>query len=71
MSWDAEEYNLIGSTEYVEQNDEFLRKNALAYINLDTAVTGNEFHAAGNPVFKKLLLEILARTEDPKLSPLY
>ncbi|KAK4176140.1 putative glutamate carboxypeptidase 2 [Triangularia setosa] len=65
MSWDAEEYNLIGSTEYVEQNDDLLRKNALAYINLDTAVTGNEFHAAGNPVFKKLLLEVLARTGDP------
>ncbi|KAK4663317.1 hypothetical protein QC763_607540 [Podospora pseudopauciseta] len=64
MSWDAEEYNLIGSTEYVEQNDDFLRENALAYINLDTAVTGGEFHAAGNPVFKKLLLEVLARTTD-------
>ncbi|KAK4213448.1 hypothetical protein QBC37DRAFT_171724 [Rhypophila decipiens] len=65
MSWDAEEYNLIGSTEYVEQNDELLKKNAFAYINLDTAVTGDSFHAAGSPVFKQLLLQVLNRVGDP------
>ncbi|KAM7195752.1 hypothetical protein V8F20_007322 [Naviculisporaceae sp. PSN 640] len=65
MSWDAEEYNLIGSTEYVEQNDDLLKKNGLAYINLDTAVTGDEFHAAGSPVFKQLLLAVLNRVGDP------
>ncbi|KAK3294437.1 uncharacterized protein B0H64DRAFT_188009 [Chaetomium fimeti] len=64
-SWDAEEYNLIGSTEYVEQNDEALRRDALAYINLDKAVSGDTFHAAGSPVFRKLLLQILNRVADP------
>ncbi|KAK4150059.1 hypothetical protein C8A00DRAFT_46457 [Chaetomidium leptoderma] len=65
VSWDAEEYNLIGSTEYVEQNDDALRRDALAYINLDTAVSGDTFRAAGSPVFRKLLLQILNRVSDP------
>ncbi|KAK0637024.1 hypothetical protein B0T17DRAFT_97007 [Bombardia bombarda] len=68
MSWDAEEYNLIGSTEYVEQNDDLLRRNALAYINLDTAVTGDAFHAAGSPVFRKVLLQVLNRVSDPNFN---
>ena len=65
MSWDAEEYNLIGSTEYVENNLDRLQADGLAYINLDTAVTGNQFHAAGSPVFRKLLLQVLKRVGDP------
>jgi len=66
MSWDAEEYNLIGSTEYVEENEDLLKQDALAYINLDTAITGDAFHAAGSPVFKSLLLQVLNRIDDPK-----
>lgn len=65
MSWDGAEYNLIGSTEYVELNEEDLRENAYAYINLDRAVMGSEFHASGSPVFNKLLLRILDRLWDP------
>ncbi|KAK3400331.1 hypothetical protein B0T20DRAFT_182318 [Sordaria brevicollis] len=65
MSWDAEEYNLIGSTEFVEQNEDMLRMDALAYINLDTAVTGNTLHVAGSPVFKGLVLDILRQVTDP------
>ncbi|KAM5354397.1 hypothetical protein ACJ41O_001046 [Fusarium nematophilum] len=65
MSWDAEEYNLIGSTEYVENNLDQLRDNAFVYINLDTAVAGNVFHASGSPVFNKPLLHALARVADP------
>ncbi|KAI4593813.1 hypothetical protein KJ359_008854 [Pestalotiopsis sp. 9143b] len=65
MSWDAEEYNLIGSTEFVENNLEYLRKNAFAYINIDTAVSGTDFHAAASPVFNKLLYSVLERVYDP------
>jgi hypothetical protein len=64
MSWDAEEYNLIGSTEYVENNLDALRDNAFAYINLDSAVIGREFHAAGSPVFQTSLLHALGRVDD-------
>ncbi|KAI2616518.1 Zn-dependent exopeptidase [Hypoxylon sp. NC1633] len=65
MSWDAEEYNLIGSTEYVENNMEALQKNAFAYINLDAAVAGREFHAAASPMFRKVLYKVLDRVVDP------
>lgn len=64
-SWDAEEYNLIGSTEYVEANMDKLRTDAFAYLNVDVAVGGQEFHAAGSPVFRKALLRVLDRTSDP------
>jgi hypothetical protein len=64
-SWDGEAYNLIGSTEYVEQYEDELRQDALAYINLDRAVAGDTFHAAGSPVFRKLLLQVLNRVSDP------
>ncbi|CAG9977651.1 unnamed protein product [Clonostachys byssicola] len=66
MSWDAEEYNLIGSTEFVENNLDTLRNDAYAYINLDTAVAGDDFHASGSPVFEQTLLRALNRIADPK-----
>ncbi|TDZ29897.1 putative glutamate carboxypeptidase [Colletotrichum spinosum] len=68
MSWDAEEYNMIGSTEYVEHNEDLLRKNAFAYINLDSAVSGTEFHAAGSPVFRQPVIRALNRVFDEQLN---
>lgn len=65
MSWDAEEYNLIGSTEYVEKNLDLLRENAYAYINLDDAITGTDFRAAGSPVLERALLRALERVTNP------
>lgn len=65
MSWDAEEYNLIGSTEFVENNLEGLRKDGYVYINIDTPIVGDEFHAAGSPVFEKILYRIIDRVYDP------
>lgn len=64
-SWDGEEYNLIGSTEYVEDNMKMLRSDGYAYLNVDVAVAGEEFHAAASPVFGKSLLHALDRTTDP------
>jgi Zn-dependent M28 family amino/carboxypeptidase len=63
-SWDGEEYNLIGSTEYVEGNIDRLRRDAFAYLNVDVAVAGQDFRAAGSPVFRKALLRVLDRTSD-------
>ncbi|POS84358.1 hypothetical protein EPUL_003816, partial [Erysiphe pulchra] len=64
-SWDAEEYNLIGSTEWVEDNMENLRRNAYAYLNVGSAVTGSDFRVSGSPVFTKSVIEVLKRTSDP------
>ncbi|KAF2111743.1 hypothetical protein BDV96DRAFT_581692 [Lophiotrema nucula] len=65
-SWDAEEYNLIGSTEHVEANIESLRSNAIAYINLDTGVTGDKLWADGSPIFQHAWTRVLDRLEDPQ-----
>lgn len=65
-SWDGEEYNLIGSTEYVEDRLDTLRANAYAYLNVDVAVSGSEFRARGSPVFKKSLMRVLDRVTDEK-----
>lgn len=67
-SWDGEEYNLIGSTEHVEGRIEELKQEAIAYINVDVAVSGFDFHAAGSPILERSLKSALARIADPGTS---
>lgn len=64
-SWDGEEYNLIGSTEYVENRETLLREDGIAYINVDVGVTGIDFHAAASPLYERPLLHVLDRVGDP------
>ena len=42
-SWGAEEYGLIGSYEWVEQHAKVLSQRAVAYLNVDIAVSGTLF----------------------------
>lgn len=62
---DGEEYNLIGSTEHVEARMDELRRNGLAYLNVDVAVTGSDFKAAASPILQTALLRVLERVADP------
>ncbi|XP_058490276.1 N-acetylated-alpha-linked acidic dipeptidase 2 isoform X2 [Solea solea] len=39
-SWDAEEFGLLGSTEWAEDNAKVLQERAVAYINADSAIEG-------------------------------
>jgi Peptidase family M28/PA domain/Transferrin receptor-like dimerisation domain len=64
-SWDGEEYNLIGSTEHVENRQDELRRDGFAYLNVDVGVTGTEFWAAASPLYERALLRVLDRTSDP------
>lgn len=64
-SWDGEEYNLIGSTEHVENRLDELRLDGFAYINVDVAVSGSDFWAAASPLYERALLRVLDRTSDP------
>src|SRR5579871_5914957 len=43
-SWDGEEIGLTGSTEWGEQFADDLSKKAVAYINVDEATSGPDFH---------------------------
>uniref|UniRef100_A0A8D1ESU1 Aminopeptidase NAALADL1 n=1 Tax=Sus scrofa TaxID=9823 RepID=A0A8D1ESU1_PIG len=40
-SWDAEEFGLLGSTEWAEENVKTLQERGVAYINSDSSVEGN------------------------------
>ncbi len=47
-AWGAEEFGIIGSTEWVESRAEQLTRNAVAYINLDMAAMGPQFGASAS-----------------------
>ncbi|MBI5364055.1 MAG: M28 family peptidase [Planctomycetes bacterium] len=45
--WDAEEFGLVGSTEWGEANADRARALCLAYLNADVGVSGTRFSGAG------------------------
>jgi N-acetylated-alpha-linked acidic dipeptidase len=55
--WDGEEYGLLGSTEFAEQMRSDLRRNAIAYINMDI-VGGREFSAGAVPSLDQLIKDV-------------
>jgi N-acetylated-alpha-linked acidic dipeptidase len=65
-SWDAEEYGLIGSTEWAEDNADELRQKAVAYLNVDVAVSGPNFGASAVPSLWRLLRAATRDVKDPK-----
>jgi N-acetylated-alpha-linked acidic dipeptidase len=64
-SWDAEEYGLVGSTEWGEEFAEELQKKAVAYINCDSGVAGKTFRAAAAPSLARLVRDVAGAVEDP------
>jgi N-acetylated-alpha-linked acidic dipeptidase len=65
-TWDAEEWALIGSTEYVEEDSLRLRRGAVAYLNQDDAAEGARFGAGGSPSLRALLRDVARRVPDPR-----
>jgi N-acetylated-alpha-linked acidic dipeptidase len=65
-SWDAEEYGLVGSTEWAEEMADDLRTKAVAYLNLDAAVSGPHFGASSVPSLWKLMRGATRDVKDPK-----
>lgn len=50
-NWGAEEFNLMGSTEWLEENFKILHGRAVAYINIDAIVIGNtSLNVAASPL---------------------
>ncbi|KAK0653144.1 PA domain-containing protein [Cercophora newfieldiana] len=62
-SWDAEEYGMVGSTEWVEDHVSWLKDTVVAYLNIDVAVSGPrvglgatpELHTIATELFKKVI----------------
>lgn len=69
-SWDAEEEGLMGSTEWGEDHAHELA-NAAAYFNMDVAVSGKKFGAAGVPSLKEFIREIAKAVPSPQGGTVY
>ncbi|HKO14772.1 MAG TPA: M20/M25/M40 family metallo-hydrolase [Gemmatimonadaceae bacterium] len=64
-TWDAEEWGLLGSVEYVEDDTLRLTRGAVAYFNQDVAAQGPRFEAGGSPSLRPMLRDIVKSVQDP------
>ena len=64
-SWDAEEWHLTGSTEWGEHFADDLRRNAIAYLNVDGSTSGSAFDAGAIASLNALVSETVRDVKDP------
>lgn len=64
-TWDAEEWGLIGSTEFVEEDSLRLTRSAVAYLNQDAVATGPNFGGGGSPSLRALLRDVTRGVPQP------
>ncbi|KAH9899708.1 Zn-dependent exopeptidase [Cubamyces lactineus] len=64
-SWDAEEYGLIGSTEWGEDFADWINDHVVAYINLDSSVSGSRFRPLATPSLAHFVRSIAEEVEHP------
>jgi N-acetylated-alpha-linked acidic dipeptidase len=64
-TWDAEEWGLIGSTEFVEEDSPRLSRSAVAYLNQDDVAQGPNFGGGGSPSLRALLRDVARTVKDP------
>ncbi|KAF2272944.1 glutamate carboxypeptidase 2 [Westerdykella ornata] len=57
-SWDAEEYGLVGSTEWLEEYLPWLKTAAVSYLNIDVAVSGPVPDFSATPDFHEIAAQI-------------
>ena len=64
-TWDAEEWGLIGSSEYVEDDSLRLMRGGVAYFNQDVAAQGVRFGGGGSPSMRAALRDVARQVPDP------
>jgi N-acetylated-alpha-linked acidic dipeptidase len=64
-TWDAEEWGLIGSTEFVEAGRDSLAGRVVAYLNLDMPAFGRRFGGSGSPSLGPLLHAVTKAVRQP------
>jgi N-acetylated-alpha-linked acidic dipeptidase len=64
-NWDAEEFTLTGSTEWGEDNRDWLEKNLVAYINVDSSACGRNFSVQAVPCLSPLIIQTMKEVNDP------
>ncbi len=62
--WDAEEFGLVGSTEWVEKHEEELARKGAVYINSDSNGKGS-IMASGSHTLETFVTEVLRDINDP------
>jgi N-acetylated-alpha-linked acidic dipeptidase len=70
-TWDAEEWGLLGSTEYVEDDSLRLSRHAVAYLNQDVSAQGPRFGGGGSPSLRPTLRDIAKLVPDPAGGTVY
>ncbi len=70
-TWDAEEWGLIGSVEWVEELAEELGAKAVAYLNQDGVAGGPHFGASASPSLKALVRDVARVVPDPAGGTVY
>ena len=64
-TWDAEEWGLLGSTEYVEEDSARLFRGGVAYLNQDVSASGPNFGGGGSPSLRGLLRDVARGVPNP------
>lgn len=65
-SWAAEEFGLIGSTEWVEDKLPKLQSRAVAYVNTDICVMGNRLEIMASPILADAIFQVTKLIPDPE-----
>ncbi|WP_435019389.1 M28 family metallopeptidase [Tundrisphaera sp. TA3] len=63
-SWDAEEYGLVGSTEWADHHAQEIDEKAVLMLNVDSAVSGPDLDLDGVPSLRDLVLEAAGAVTD-------
>ncbi len=71
LSWDGEETSYAGSAEWSEQFAHELRQKAVAYLNVDIAVSGPDFEGSSVGSLAPLMVEASKSVRDPSGQTLY
>jgi N-acetylated-alpha-linked acidic dipeptidase len=64
-TWDAEEWGLVGSTEWVQLMRDSLKANAVAYYNQDESAAGRSFGAGGTASLQAMIREATKTVQMP------
>ncbi|CAI6342519.1 unnamed protein product [Periconia digitata] len=65
-SWDAEEFGLQGSTEWVETHLPWLQSHAVAYLNIDVGVSGPRTSFSGSGEIQSFVIDQLKKVLFPE-----
>jgi N-acetylated-alpha-linked acidic dipeptidase len=64
-TWDAEEWGLVGSSEYVEDDSLRLLAGAVAYLNQDVSAQGPRVGGGGSPSLRSVLRDVMSTVPYP------